>query len=131
VTVNPLGGTPTYSIAWSNGVTNDFGLTNLAAGTYVYTLTDQNLCTFTDSSTLTQPQVLAVSHNATNASCAGSANASATVTVTGGTTAYSYQWSPVSSNTNYASNLTAGNYTVTVTDAQGCTLIYNCASAKY
>src|SRR6185436_16049528 len=115
------GGTPNYSIQWSNGSTNNFSLTGLASGTYYYTITDDHLCTISDSATLVQPDDIVIIHTAVNGSCYGSANASASVTVTGGTPAYSYSWFPVSSNTNYVNNLTAGTYTVTVNDAHGCT----------
>ncbi|MEO5571776.1 MAG: PKD domain-containing protein [Bacteroidia bacterium] len=120
-TVVAAGGSPNYSIYWSNGAINNFALTGLISGTYYFTVTDQHLCTVNDSIKITQPQELLIIHTAINGSCAGSANASASVTVTGGTPGYSYAWAPVSSNTNYANNLTAGNYTVTVTDAHGCT----------
>lgn len=124
ITVNTTGGTQPHSIQWNTG-SSDFVLSNLAQGNYYYTVTDFNQCTRTDSVVLTQPQLLVISHTATNASCAGSANASAIVNVSGGTTPYSYVWSPVSSNTNYATNLSAGNYMITVTDAHACSQIYS------
>lgn len=124
VTVSVNGGTSPYNIQWSSSPSNDFTLSGLQAGNYTYTITDSHNCLRTDSAVVTQPNALAITHNATNGSCAGSANATATVTVTGGTTPYSYTWSPISSNTNYAANLSAGSYTVTVTDINLCTQPY-------
>lgn len=114
------GGVPPYNIAWSTG-SSDFSITNLSAGNYSYTLTDQHNCMRNDTATVQQPDALAITHNATNGSCAGAANATASVNVTGGTTPYNYAWSPISSNTYYVSNLSAGIYTVTVTDFNLCT----------
>src|SRR6476469_7144611 len=57
----------------------------------------------------------------TNVLCNGGANGSATVTATGGTTPYQYSWSPSGGTGATASGLTAGNYTVTVTDNNGVT----------
>lgn len=124
VIVSVSGGTSPYSIQWLTGLSNDFSLTNLPAGNYFYTITDAHNCLRNDSALVTQPNVLAITYNATNGSCAGGANATATVNVTGGTPPYSYAWSPISSNTNYAANLSAGLYTITVTDFNLCTQSY-------
>jgi len=124
VVVSVSGGTSPYSIQWSTGISNDFSLGNLQAGNYLYIVTDSHNCLRSDSALVTQPNALAIAHNATNGSCAGAANATATVSVSGGTTPYSYAWSPISSNTNYAANLSAGAYTVTVTDNNLCTQSY-------
>lgn len=114
------GGTVPYNIQWSSGAGNNFSPSTLAAGMYYFTITDAHNCSIPDSIFLTEPDELIMSHTSINGTCSGSANASATVSVTGGTTPYMYQWSPVGSNTNYANNLLAGNYSVTVTDANGC-----------
>lgn len=124
VVVSVSGGTSPYNIQWSTGISNDFSLGNLQAGNYFYTITDNHNCLRNDSALITQPNVLVIAANATNGSCAGAANATATVNVTGGTTPYSYAWSPISSNTNYAANLSAGAFTVTVTDLNLCTQSY-------
>ena len=121
VNVVAAGGTPNYSIQWSNGVTNNFSLAGLIQGTYYFTITDDHLCALSDSVSLTQPLDIVITHTSNNGSCAGSANGSASVTVTGGTAAYSYSWLPLVSNSNFANNLAAGTYTVTVSDAHGCT----------
>ena len=53
-------------------------------------------------------------------SCNGNSDGSASVIVNGGTPPYSYNWSPAGGSSMSATNLAAGNYTVTVTDAHGC-----------
>jgi len=117
-------GTLTYS--WSNGVTSQSGLSSpffnsLLAGSYTVTVTDGKGCLSISPAVITQPaSVLSASTAATNPSC-GNANGSIVVTPVGGTGTYNYVWSTTSTGPS-ASNL-AGNatYTVTVTDANGCT----------
>ena len=121
----PTGGTAPYSYNWTPGTPTGDGtrtVTGLVAGTWTCTVTDANLCTATRSFTITQPTVLAASAGSqTNVSCNGGSNGSATVSVTGGTTGYTYSWSPSGGTSATASGLSAGNYTVTVTDANSCT----------
>jgi gliding motility-associated-like protein len=124
-TVNVTGGTTAYSYSWNTTpVQTTATATGLTAGTYIVTVTDANLCTTTQSFTITQPAApLAATAGAqTNVLCFGNATGSATVNVTGGTTAYSYSWNttPVQT-TATATGLTAGTYIVTVTDANLCT----------
>ncbi|PZR23562.1 MAG: hypothetical protein DI539_02865 [Flavobacterium psychrophilum] len=124
-TVNVTGGTGAYTYSWNTTpVQTTATATGLAAGTYTVTITDANGCTTTQSFTITQPAApLAATAGAqTNVLCYGNATGSATVNVTGGTTAYTYSWNttPVQT-TATATGLTAGTYTVTVTDANGCT----------
>ncbi|MHA3786786.1 T9SS type B sorting domain-containing protein, partial [Flavobacterium hauense] len=124
-TVNVTGGTGAYSYSWNTTpVQTAATATGLTAGTYTVTVTDANACTTTQSFTITQPAaaLTATTGAQTNVLCFGNATGSATVNVTGGTTAYSYSWNttPVQT-TATATNLTAGTYTVTVTDANACT----------
>ncbi|KIC89647.1 SprB repeat-containing protein, partial [Flavihumibacter solisilvae] len=95
--------------------------TGLTAGTYTVTVTDAAGCITTTTVTITEPPVLAATTVGNNVDCFGTATGSATVNVTGGTAPFTYSWntSPVQT-TATASNLTAGTYTVTVTDAAGC-----------
>lgn len=119
VRANVTGGTAPYTYAWTGGLT---GATNgsVCAGTYDVTVTDANNCTATSSVTLTAPAALnaSITQTATiacNATCTGTLNASAT----GGTAPYTYAWSDGSTNATNT-NLCAGAYTVTITDANGC-----------
>jgi gliding motility-associated-like protein len=114
------GGTAPYTYAWSNSSTNE-DLSNLSVGNYDVTITDANNCTTTATVTITQPSaVLSASINGTNVLCFGNTTGAADLTVSGGTAPYTYAWSN-SSTTEDLSNLTAGNYDVTITDANNCT----------
>lgn len=120
------GGTPGYSYAWSNGTTNQLAA-NLCAGNYTVTVTDANGCSQTTSVTITQQSVFSSPITGTNAGCGGVCNGQASVTPSGGTPAYTYLWSGNSGfqNTPTATGLCGGNYSVTITDANGCEITKN------
>ncbi len=119
-TVTPVGGIPPYSYSWADGAT-DSTATNLCAGTISVTPTDANGCTTTAYVTITQPASLTSSiTDTTYVSCYGLCDGSATVTPVDGTPPYTYLWSDGQSDSN-ATNLCAGSYDVTVTDANLCT----------
>ncbi len=124
VTVNVTGGTGagTYTYAWtpSGSVTNS--VSPASPGIYVVTITDGNGCTLVDSTTVSQPQALSAIVSVNNVKCFGDTTGSATVSVFGGTGAYTYTWSPNVSTSATALNLDSGVYYVTVTDANGCSL---------
>lgn len=112
------GGTLPYSYLWNNGdVTSAIG--PVSAGKYIVTVTDKNLCTITDSATITQPAAINIVMTSANASCNGDCNGTATATVTGGTSSYTYTWSN-GTTTSSTSNLCLGTYTINITDAHGC-----------
>ncbi len=118
------GGTPSYSYSWAPAGGNAATATGLSAGSYSCTLTDANGCILVRNYTISEPSALSVSSNVTNVSCNGGANASASVTVSGGTSPFTYVWSGGgTAATN--SGLTAGNYTCTITDSNGCTSLEN------
>lgn len=121
--VQATGGTGAYTYSWNMtpAQTTDTAK-NLAAGTYIATVTDTNGCTDTATIIITQPLALNISVTGANVSCYNGNNGSATVTVTGGTAPYTYSWNtlPVQT-TATATGLTAGTYSVTVTDANNCT----------
>ena len=118
---NVTGGTAPYSYSWSNGRTNRNNR-NIVAGSYSLTVTDANGCTTTESFTVTEPsQALSItSFSETLPSCFGSNDGTLQANVVGGTAPYSYAWSN-GDNTATITGLTSGIYTVTVTDANGCT----------
>jgi hypothetical protein len=118
--VTPAGGTPAYTYLWSNGATTQ-NVTGLVAGNYSVTVTDANGCIVVKTITITQPSVFAASVTGTNVNCFGGNNGTADLTVSGGTTPYSYLWSN-GATTQDLSGLTAGTYSVVVTDANGYTL---------
>ena len=127
--VTVSGGTTAYSYNWTPGNPTGDGtasVTGLTAGTWTCTVTDANGCTAAQSFTITQPAAaLAVAvASQTNVSCNAGSNGAASVTVSGGTTAYSYNWTPgnpTGDGTASVTGLTAGTWTCTVTDANGCT----------
>jgi hypothetical protein len=137
VTCNPLcngsalatgsGGQPAYTFAiTAPGVinVNTGAITALCAGTYTVTITDATSCTATTSFTITQPAPLAVSiSNITNVTCAPLCNGTAQASTVGGTPGYTYTITApgIINVTGNISGLCAGNYTVTATDAAGCT----------
>ncbi|MCB0397556.1 MAG: T9SS type A sorting domain-containing protein [Flavobacteriales bacterium] len=112
-----VGGTGPYTFAWSNGATTE-DLTGLMAGTYSVTVTDANGCSGTNSETVTQPTAINVTANVSNSTC-GNANGLIDLTVSGGTPGYTYLWSNGATGQDIGS-LSAGLYSVTVTDAAGC-----------
>ena len=114
------GGTMPYTYVWSNSATTA-SITGVVAGTYTVTITDASGCADTSSSTVLEPAVLTVTVNVdSNESCTGTANGGLTAQVTGGTAAYNYVWSNAATTASNA-NLSAGVYSVTITDAKGCT----------
>lgn len=122
--VTVSGGTPQYSYSWSTVPSQTTSsVSGLPAGTYSIVVTDAAGCTYTNTFVITSPTgVTANPPVVTNVSCFGMTNGSATVTPTGGTAPYTYSWNPGGQSTISSSGLPAGVYTVTITDANGCTV---------
>lgn len=118
ITSNTTGGAPPYSYTWSNGATTA-NISGLAPGAYTLTVTGSLGCTATQTATITSSTSPVATAVATDATC-GSANGSIDITISGGTAPYTYSWSN-GATTQDISNLTAGSYTITVTDATSCT----------
>ncbi|HTA28028.1 MAG TPA: gliding motility-associated C-terminal domain-containing protein, partial [Bacteroidia bacterium] len=122
ISINVSGGSPSYTYSWSNSASNS-SISGLSAGIYTVTITDKNGCAATASATLTQPTALTFSNiSNTNENCNGGNNATASVTVSGGSPSYTYLWNPSGKSTPTVSNLSAGSYSVIVTDSAGCSL---------
>ena len=123
-TVGVIGGTAPYTYNWTPNVSNSATASGLSAGTYSVNITDANGCTSTTTSvTITQPNIIddsIVTASIVNVSCNGGSNGSATVGVIGGTAPYTYNWTPNVSSTATASGLSAGTYSVNITDNNGC-----------
>ncbi|MBS1619598.1 MAG: hypothetical protein JST76_13830, partial [Bacteroidetes bacterium] len=127
ITLTGAGGTTPYGTAWwSDGAAGDVR-NNLLAGTYNYTDSDHNGCLVTGSVTITQPATggMTLTMTETDATCSSGSTGSATATVSGGVSPYGFSWTggytqndPLTSTDN---NLAPSTYTVTVTDANGCT----------
>ncbi|PCH64719.1 MAG: hypothetical protein COC01_10670, partial [Bacteroidetes bacterium] len=118
IDITASGGTPGYTYSWSNSATSQ-DVNSLCQGSYGVTITDANGCVEIASSNISQPTVLSVSLAKTDVSCNAGNNGDATATPSGGTAPYTFSWSDNQS-TPVASNLTANNYCVTVTDNNGC-----------
>ncbi len=112
---------PTFTYLWSNGQTSATA-TDLGAGSYSVTATNALGCSVTLPVTVGQPDELQVANMAVvNETCAGMGNGSVTATVNGGTAPYSYSWNVPGTGPSIIAG--AGQYTVTITDANGCTPI--------
>ncbi|NHM01733.1 T9SS type A sorting domain-containing protein [Flavobacterium difficile] len=120
INLTPTGGTPPYTFNWGGGITTE-DRTGLSAGTYSVTITDANGCTGTVNVTVTQP-ASAVSGTTvvTNVACFGGSNGAINLTPTGGTPPYTFSWGG-GITTEDRTGLSAGTYSVTITDANGCT----------
>lgn len=120
-TVTAAGGNPAYTYQWTPVGGTNATASNLTAGTYTAQVTDASGCTATTSIVITQPALLvATMLGHTNVLCGGDSSGTATVKATGGTPSYTYNWLPYGGTNAVANNLLAGNYTVNVTDANGC-----------
>jgi gliding motility-associated-like protein len=124
ITIAPAGGTPPYVYAWStNPVQTGSTLVAIPSGSYTCTVRDGSGCVVTRTVTISQPTILGVTiANAVNVSCPAGKDGRATASGYGGVGPYNYSWnlSPVQAGA-AVSNLTAGNYIVTINDAHGCT----------
>jgi gliding motility-associated-like protein len=118
------GGNGSYSFKWNNGATNDF-VNGLQGGlTYTVTVTDTQGCTGSLSRFLNDPPAMQLSFANTNSLCYDSQDGTATVAnLLNASMPFSYQWDQAAlrQKTATADSLAAGTYTVTVTDAKGCT----------
>jgi gliding motility-associated-like protein len=124
-TVNVSGGTPGYNYSWTPTNQTTQTATGLCAGNYTCVITDANGCTIQRTFTITQPPQLTLSISATSLACNGDCNAIVTTVVGGGTAPYNYSWAPGNQTTPSITGQCAGSYTVTVTDANGCTRTAN------
>ncbi|MXO04976.1 MBG domain-containing protein [Flavobacterium sp. HBTb2-11-1] len=114
------GGTPNYTYSWNtNPIQTTASANGLSTGTYTVTVKDANQCVKTLDFSITEPPALTITPSQTNVSCNGGSNGSASVTVTGGTGAYTYNWSTGAHSTSI-SGLMAGIYTITVIDENNC-----------
>src|SRR4030095_8766083 len=112
ITISASGGTAPYT---------GTGTFARPAGTFNFTVTDNNGCTDSVTTTITQPTALTASATSTPVTTVGGSDGTAAVIASGGTSPYTYLWSPGGQTTQTATGLTADTYTVTVTDSQGCT----------
>ncbi|RZK11397.1 MAG: T9SS type B sorting domain-containing protein, partial [Flavobacterium sp.] len=127
ITTNIMGGIPPYDITWMgpNGFqSNTTAITNLEPGAYTILIEDAGNCPFTNSYVITEPDDIVISvADQNNSSCFGSNDGGIDIEVYGGTGGYFYTWTKNSlpfGTTQDLSGLSAGDYTVSVTDVNNC-----------
>ena len=121
-TVTAGGGTGSYGYAWAPSGGNAATASGLDANTYTVTVTDANSCTQTSTITITQPTAITCNINIVNPPNPPDNNGVMNVNASGGTSIFTYNWSPSGGTAPTASNLAGSTvYTVTVTDQNGCT----------
>jgi len=125
IDISIAGGTEPYVFAWSNGST-DSTITGLCAGDYTLTVTDGNGCIFITTETVGGPSPLVITLDSIDdATCTNTGDGAVQITVTGGSAPYTYNWISDTTSILTSSDLSgvlAGNYTLIVTDVNGCTL---------
>ncbi|MBN1132523.1 MAG: gliding motility-associated C-terminal domain-containing protein [Bacteroidales bacterium] len=132
INITPAGGTPVYTYVWSgpDGFSQTSqDIANLAAGTYSLTITDARGCkgTFNDLATVGEAAEIISTFILNNISCNGFSDGTIDVTVSGGTPPYDFSWtgpSGFTATTGDISNLSPGDYELTITDNAECTRVF-------
>ncbi len=119
INISVSGGVTGYTYSWSSSATTQ-NISGLVAGTYNVTVTDGKGCTKTGSYSVTQPVAISVTAVQTNVACKAGNTGELNLTVTGGTAGYNFTWNNGKHDQDLK-NLTAGAYSVTITDHNGCT----------
>ncbi len=119
IDITTSGGTLPYSFDWDNG-SIDEDIDSLPAGTYTLVITDDNLCTDTNTYIVNEPLALVLGSDLTDATCFGDNDGVIDLTPAGGVAPYNYQWSN-DSTTQDLDSLIAGDYTLVLTDDNLCT----------
>ena len=124
LTAEPTGGVAPYNYLWSTGAMTATA-DGLAAGEYFVTVQDANDCSVTTSFTIDEPLPVSLTGVTTPTSCNDDTDGTATVTAAGGTGAYTYLYDTEAGSQDVATatELSAGTYAVTATDANGCTAV--------
>ncbi|MBN9294832.1 MAG: gliding motility-associated C-terminal domain-containing protein [Flavobacteriia bacterium] len=116
------GGAPPYQTGWVPTMTTGNSLTNIRAGQYVFTVTDNDGCFMSDTIIITEPAPLAAGFQTVNVGCPNNYG-QITANVGGGTQPYVYIWNNGQYTGQTVSNLPVGGYEFKVQDANGCILI--------
>ncbi|MDF2453319.1 MAG: hypothetical protein K0S26_2823 [Bacteroidota bacterium] len=122
MTAGITGGTAPFTYLWSPGSQTTAVASNLAPGTYSCTITDFYGCTSTTSGSLSQPTVLTAIMNSNNVKCFGTPTGTVSAAGSGGAGGYTYSWPTLASTLATVPNVAIGNYSCTITDANGCTV---------
>ena len=119
IIANVTGGTSPYTYTWTGQSSTTDSLTGIGSATYYLSVTDSHACGATGSDSLSQP--IFVSDNISTTNCTGTPDGTAWGNPMGGTPPYTYLWSPGGATTDTITGLAPGSYSLTVTDANGCT----------
>ncbi len=120
IQLSPVLGQQPFAYSWSNAL-NSATISSLLIGNYTVTFTDAHTCSSTGSYSIAQPTQLLLDTTVTQVTCFGYSDGYIQVIAAQGTPAYNFAWSN-GSQTSLASQLNAGIYSVTVTDAKGCSV---------
>lgn len=115
------GGKAPYTVSWSGGSSSGSQVSGLMAGEYSVDIVDASGCSVSRTFEVTQPSALELDLESTTA-CMSEPTATAFVLATGGLAPYTYLWEPVNKEGSEVEELTPGDYRVTVTDANGCSI---------
>nr|WP_315152084.1 T9SS type A sorting domain-containing protein [uncultured Flavobacterium sp.] len=118
ITTASTGGTPIYNYSWNTGAKTP-SIQNVPPGKYSVIITDKNGCYVTQEISITAPLHLATTAQINKPTCHAGTDASIVLTTVGGKAPYTYLWS-TGAQSSQLSNVQAGNYSVTITDAKGC-----------
>ena len=120
LTISPIGGTADYHFQWNNSLPDDSVASNLSPGSYYVTITDANGCTaVVQKIPITEPDSLYITSTITDPLCYNQEQGAIDVSSFGGTPNYTYQWN-TGATSESLSDVVAGTYTLSVTDANGC-----------
>ena len=119
INIRATGGSTPYTYKWSNGATIE-DLANIPAGDYSLVVSDNNGCSETIQTTITQPSLVSYDiKSVTNLTCNGDLSGAIDISITGGVGPYNYRWSN-GATTQDLVGIAAGNYAVTISEANGC-----------
>jgi gliding motility-associated-like protein len=119
----PTGGSSPYTYSWSTSPSQTTQIaTGLGAGTYSVVITDANGCSMTIAVIVTQPNAINFNSSSVGTNCFGGSDGTATITPSGGLPPFTYLWINNTQTTQTVTGLSAGQYVVFVTDANGCTV---------
>ncbi|AEE51865.1 hypothetical protein [Haliscomenobacter hydrossis] len=117
--LNLSGGVTPYTITWSNGAQGAF-IQHLPAGHYTFTVTDSRGCSVAAAASVPSPSAFQVQlSNFVDVACHNGTTGAISAVVTGGMSPHTYRWSNNATSSSIT-NIAAGNYGLTVTDANGC-----------
>jgi gliding motility-associated-like protein len=120
ITSIPSGGSLPYTYSWTPVTSSAPTNNNLCPGNYSITVTDANGCLASETYSLVNPAPLTFTALVTDASCSSVPDAAIDLTIVGGTPQYTFSWTPNGSTAEDQANILYGNYTVSITDVNGC-----------